>query len=300
MINDFKIGADPEFIMADKDNILHCWPDDDEAITTPAGEVGPDHGGMVAELRPKPTIGTYALVKRIRTLLTDPAWGAHRNFRWLGGAVQTVQAPQCDCCCRWHCECDDYETYKEVTQPLGGHIHLDIRANNPKWDSVVNALDEQYRLFEKLELFPEEDCEARRDEGYGKFKWVTCNSAGDDDDGARFEKADLDRYAIEGRRDPARYHMEFRTPPSWLYHPRLAMLSLTSAKLAAADPEGTIDALKGKPVALNTMKDWYDRYKGKDANADRVIEKILDGKRVSQLQFDTNADLKDVWQEIDF
>lgn len=305
MINDFKIGADPEFIMTDKDNLLHIWPEDDNEITTDAGEVGPDHGGYVAELRPKPTMGTYALVRRIKSLLTDPAWGNHRNFLWLGGPVQTVQAPAeagCDCCCRQHCACDyDWEDrHKAMVQPLGGHIHLDIRANNPKWDSIVKALDIQHRFFEDLELYPKDACDLRREEGYGKFGWVTCNSAGDDDGGNRFEKEDLDRYVMQHGYDPTRYHMEFRTPPSWLNHPRLAMLALTSAKLAAADPEGTVDALKNKPIALNTLRDWYDRYKGKDTNADRVAERILHGARVGQLQFDTNVDLKDVWETIDF
>jgi hypothetical protein len=307
MINDFRIGADPEFIMADKDALLHMWPDDDEEIVTEAGVVGPDHGGYVAELRPKPAMGSYGLVRRIKTLLTAPDWGNHRNYRWLAGPVQTVQAPAedggCDCCCRQHCACDyDWdERHEELVQPLGGHIHLDIKGNDPRWDAVVDALDEQHRFFENLELYPKDDCDTRRVEGYGKHRWVTANSAGGDDDhGDRYEKADLDRHVAQGYTNAERYHMEFRTPPSWLYHPRLAMLSLTSAKLAAADPAGTIEALRDKPIALNTLRDWYERYRGKDENATRVLDNILHGKRVSQLQFDTSVDLKDVWQTIDF
>lgn len=303
MINDFRIGADPEFIMTDSENVLHPWHDDEEEVTLPAGEVGPDHGGYVAELRPRPARSTYGLVKRIGTILNSNALGKHRNYRWLGGPVQIVQTPDdCDCCCRAHCECGfDEDNLTNYTQALGGHIHLDIRANDPRWDSVVDALDEQHQLFEKLELYPSNDCALRREEGYGKQRWVTCNSAGEHDDGgARFEKDTLDEYVKAGRRNPAEYHMEFRTPPSWLNHPRLAMLSLTSAKLAAADPQGTIEALRDKPIALNTLQNWYERYRGKDPNATRVLDKILHGKSLAQLQFDTSKDLKDVWETLDF
>lgn len=306
MINTFRIGADPEFIMTDTGNNLHPMHECDPDIEMPDGTAGPDHCGDVAELRPNPAIGTYALVKRLGAMLTSSKWGKYRNFRWLAGPAQTVYANpnydhHCAVCCADN-NCDGEDDNESYTQPLGGHIHLDIRANDPRWDSVVEALDVQHRLFEDLELYPKEACEVRRDEGYGKFGWVTCNGAGneDEEEGYRYEKNELDAAVLHGFKDPSKYHMEFRTPPSWLYHPRISMMALTSAKLAAADPEGTIEALRGKPIHLNTLTNWYERYKGKDANADRVLERILHGTSVNKLQFDTQKDLKDVWSTIDF
>jgi hypothetical protein len=305
-LNKFLVGADPEFLMVGENNVLRPFRAD---LELDAGTIGPDHGDYVAELRPTPCKGTYQLVKNVQKLLTCDKLTDYRTAKWLAGPVQTVEVPiddedgdlACGCCCYHHHqehECtgnpdagrEGVET-ESHTQPMGGHIHLDIRANDPEWNTVVDALDVQYRVLEDLEVFPKEAVELRRGEGYGKYKEITCNSLEE----GRYGKDDVDRGNYG---DPAQYHMEFRTPPSWLFHPRVAMLSLTGAKLAASDPAGTLEFFKDKTASLNTLRNWYDRYTTKDTNAARVAEKILAGKR--HLRFDLNTDLKEVWRELDF
>lgn len=303
-VNEFMVGADPEFVIVNdtlenRDLIVQPLKEDRE-FETSAGKVGPDHGGVVAELRPTPHRSTYTLVKRIQKLLTAPNWTKKElDAKWLAGPVQSITTPggypDCGCCCATCCDCEpnedgDYATGEGFVQPLGGHVHLDIRADNPAWDLIVDALDTQYRFLEDLEVFPIEDCNARRNEEYGKYKEVTCNHPTD----YRRNKEQIDRGA--GDYPAGEYHMEYRTPPSWLYHPRVAMLSLTGAKLAAADPKGTLEAFTNQPVHLNTLTNWYDRYAGKDANARRVAETILGNK----LKFDTSKDLKLTWKRLDF
>lgn len=295
-VNEFLVGADPEFVIVGDNSIVKAMKEDRE-WEIPAGKVGPDHGGIVAELRPTPARSTYTLVKRIQKLLTAPNWNAKElDAKWLAGPVQSITTaggyPDCGCCCAARCGCDADEdgNGEGFVQPLGGHVHLDVRADNPAWDQIVDALDAQYRFLEDLEVFPKNDCDARRAGDYGQYKVVTCNHPVD----YRRNKEQIDRGA--GDYPANEYHMEYRTPPSWLFHPRVAMLSLTGAKLAAADPAGTLEAFVGKPVHLNTLRSWYDRYTGKDANATRVAEQLL----TKSLKFKTTKDMKKTWKELDF
>lgn len=294
-VNEFLVGADPEFVIVDDDSALRQFKENRE-FEIAAGKVGPDHGGYVAELRPTPARSTYTLVKRIQKLLNAPNWtDKERQYKWLAGPVQEVTTgggvyPDCGCCCVNCCDCEEDGEGNTLVQPLGGHVHLDIRADNPTWDEIVDALDVQHRFLEDLEIFSQDDCAARRTEGYGQYKVVTCNHPTRD----RVGKETIDRG--DGDYPADEYHMEYRTPPSWLFHPRVAMLSLTGAKLAAADPKGTLESFVGKPVHLNTLTNWYDRYAGKDANAKRVAETLLTAK----LKFKTSTDLKTTWKELDF
>jgi hypothetical protein len=92
-VNEFLVGADPEFVIVDGDSTLKQVKEERE-FEIAAGKMGPDHGGYVAELRPTPARSTYTLVKRIQKLLNAPHWTeTERQYKWLAGPVQEVTTP---------------------------------------------------------------------------------------------------------------------------------------------------------------------------------------------------------------
>lgn len=147
-LNSYKIGADPEFVFLDSQNrVLEgrtFWRDAFGSATT--AEVGLDHSGRVAELRPAPTKGTYTLVKSMRkALVTSPfIKGVTGVSKILAGAM----APNGD--------------------SMGGHVHFDHATLGSRFEPAVlrglNALTEH---FIAAGLFPEEDCRRRINHGYG-------------------------------------------------------------------------------------------------------------------------------------
>ena len=83
---------------------------------------------------------------------------------------------------------------------------------------------------------------------------------------------------------------------SWLYDPKVAFLVLTAAKLAAADPGGTMQALKNCGD-FATFEKWLAQYKGKDVNAARATEKLLD-KGLKYIQVDPEVDFRERWERL--
>ncbi len=138
-INRFLVGADPEFFLLDGETHVHV-------VSRPSKRVGYDHGGRVVELRPKPSISTYVLLKNIRQLLQSKSLDQYRKYTWRGGAYHGAEA-------------------------IGGHVHFDIPiiVDRSKGD-VVDALDQTTRVLELLDILPRDESKERRDKsGYGKF-----------------------------------------------------------------------------------------------------------------------------------
>jgi Phage phiEco32-like COOH.NH2 ligase-type 2 len=257
MLNNFKIGCDPEFMLLDAAgktvNANQFFPHD--------GPIGYDHNGRVAEFRPAPTFGILPIITKIKDLVKSKQI-QQVNRRLRAGAVCNADA-------------------------LGGHVHFGFNCFeqkpiegysiltgggkfNARGAQVTKALDALTQTLEKLDILPAHECSARRSggQGYGRYGDVRdCNG-----------------------------HMEYRTMASWLYDPKVAFLCLTAAKLAAVDPEGTLVALKGCGD-FNTFEKWLNQYKGKDVNATRASEKLLD-KGLKYIQVDPEVDFRESWERL--
>lgn len=284
LVNNFLVGCDPEFLVADKNgdgvylNTLTAYIN----YTFPP-QVGVDHGGWVVELRPPPAKGTYALVRRIQRLLRSPRLREYEGFSWLAGAMRKGRAPTRPTCCQG--ECDNWTAFYDAMDrwddglgdmPLGGHIHLDIRP----WDvhegvadnwPELRALDGYTLLLEALDILPSEECADRRRHGhYGEYG---------------------DYHADKNR-------LEYRTMCSWLFHPKVTMLCLTGAKLAAAEPNAVRELINGDS-SLRTLKRMFEAFATRDTNARRVVERILEpATRARDLQWRPDQDFREHWRTL--
>lgn len=218
-------------------------------------EIGHDHNGRVVELRPEPAKGAYALVKRLQGLLNDKRLQALKAAKFRAGATPIAGTV------------------------LGGHIHFDVSpyeidpaglgTPSKKHAERVAALDAVTKVVEHLDILPHAECtQRRRNTDYGHYSDVRAK-----------------------RDERGRSHFEYRTMASWLLDPKVAFLCLTAAKLAAADPAGALDALKGV-TSFGGFTRWIERYKNKDANADRLLAKIRELKSV---QIDPTVDIRERW-----
>ena len=265
LANRFKVGCDPEFAVLDRNGNL---------ITTRIGgrheQLGSDHSGRVVELRPTAAKSTYTLLRRLKTLLDAPALEPFRKYRWKAGAIASRHP---------------------MLLTLGGHVHLDTLQFTKKkyWgDQMISVLDEIKNAqladtldrvtlnLERLDLLPRaEAVERRRGGNYGTLgDWRT--SPGSEQGG------------VED-------HFEYRTMSSWLYSPATTMISLTAAKLAAIDPALTMDVLPQKGASFERLVRFFEAFKGKDADADRVLEKLVEAPR-KVLRPDETADFKERWK----
>lgn len=259
MLNPFKVGCDPEFLFVNKAS----------GRTIPAmeyfnhaGEIGYDHGGRVAELRPRASKGTFILLKKLQGLIKSPEIakinaklraGALCNNDSLGGHV--------------HFGFNAFDGFVGENHAAHGADDIELSAQGQK---VTRALDYLTRTLERLDILPQQECAQRRvhGQGYGKFGDVrNC-----------------------------RGHMEYRSMASWLFDPRVAFLCLTAAKLAASDPDGTVAALRGCH-SFPKFKTWLELYENKDINAKRLSEKLL-VQDLKHLQVDPDVDFRDRWQEL--
>lgn len=260
MINTFRVGCDPEFILLDKEgktvNANLYFP--------PHGPIGYDHGGRVAEFRPDPARGIYALVRKIQGLVNSSAM-TKVNAKLRAGAM-----------CNHDC--------------LGGHVHFGFNAFEEKppagagiWSGgtfnargaqVTKALDTLTKKLEHLDILPKNESAARRASAQGQGN----------------------HYGEYGDVRDCNGHMEYRTMASWLYDPKVAFLCLTAAKLAAADPEGSHATLKNCD-SFRDLTDWIETYKSEDLNAARISEKLV-GKGHKNIQVDPTVDFRERWREL--
>lgn len=97
-INDTVIGADPEFLLFDKQNkIVRA-----NNVLSYHGPIGCD--GAMAEVRPKPAIEPEELVENIKTLFTDKVLtDPIKNYNWVAAC---------------------YHKDSNRDYPVGGHIHI--------------------------------------------------------------------------------------------------------------------------------------------------------------------------------
>ena len=222
------------------------------------GELGWDHSGDVLEVRPRPAKSAFTLLKHIWQTLKNPVPGEPKKFR--AGAY--LELPN-----------------KKVT--LGGHVHLDLPFDQGFENRYrVLALDEVTSLFEQLDILPTKECEKRRIEGrknrevvpayeYGKFGDVRKSNFGN--------------------------RQEYRTMASWLYSPITSFLCLTAAKLAAFAPKETVIQLGAGAPSNGKVAKYFEAFAGKDDDAKRVVERVLD--RGLRLQRDPDANILSSWKE---
>lgn len=267
LANKFKLGCDPEFVVLNNEGEIVNVANQMEHH----GVVGWDHGGAVVELRPSPSRGTYALVKRLQEIIKEDAKHLHK-YRWRGGAY--------------------YKTVRR-TAYLGGHVHLGFepfgdqivhvydplekKQKEKDYNLLIKACDRVTKTLEKLDILPTSESRTRRMEsGYGTFGDVrSCPN----DDGEK-------------------RHIEYRSMASWLYDPKTAYLVLTAIKQAGVSPSDAI-ALLGTQPSWPKLKQFFEAFSEKDDNSARVVENVL-SKGHKALVADPDADPKEAWQKLRF
>lgn len=260
MINDFKLGCDPEFMLIAENGktvvASQYFPHD--------GEIGYDHGGRVAEFRPEPARGAFPIIKRIQRLVKKAVplslgakfrSGAICNQDCLGGHI--------------HFGFDGFEV-----KPPNGVGSLQGGRFNARGTQVTRALDTLTKTLEYLDILPAHESAQRRASAQGQGNY----------------------YGAYGDVRDCHGHMEYRTMASWLYDPKVAFLVLTAAKLAAADPKGTIEALKDCD-SFSDFRKWMERYESKDVNAARASEKLL-ANGLKYVQAYPDVDFKERWETL--
>lgn len=142
LLNDFKLGADPEFVIQEGAHIKQYKMTVRDAYVP----WGIDHGGWVIEPHPKPEFSVRALTINLKKSFNDFATVAPTG-KWKAGAY--LQA-----------------TERVVT--LGGHVHIDKPKVTPE---QLKGLDLVAKHLEALDILPATECEERRNAGagYGKY-----------------------------------------------------------------------------------------------------------------------------------
>jgi len=154
---------------------------------------------------------------------------------------------------------------------LGGHIHFDLPYTKPvnAGDAVfyarIEALNKMTGYLEGLDILPKVHSSYRH--RYAEIE--TVRKAGDAD------------------------RLEYRYMCSWLHSPIAAYLCLTAAKITAAHPESCI---VGDNISMDNLKAWFERFKEKDVDAARVVERIFEPKLNLEARLD--LDLQSTWKSL--
>jgi hypothetical protein len=275
-INTFRIGADPEFGLIDKEgywaNPIYCSPAYRDASGYTYNPIGSDAGG-IAEIRPEPSYTVQGLLINIKKLLDDPEMNKfYAAYKWRAGAVVTAKRSR-----------QDQDNGLERAQPVGGHIHLELpfKGYHGIPDSVfqrrLDACDAMTRVLERLDILPQAESERRRAGAYGHFG-VAYSSGG----------------TIFAR-------MEYRTPCSWLFSPNAAFITLTGIKLAAVMPDLTINKFSHLETELQrweALVEYFRHFRTVDSDAFYVYHRILKGRRLDnlkRLKANPDNDIKVAW-----
>jgi hypothetical protein len=144
-INDFLVGADPEFALINHNHLIRL----NEATLNadPYVPWGLDHNGWVAEVHPKPEFSVRNLIHNLKVSFNDFAVVAPAA-RWRAGAwLETPERP--------------------VT--LGGHVHIDKSVCTPAYTASLDLFEHH---LEALDILPAAECERRRVLHYGGFSDV--------------------------------------------------------------------------------------------------------------------------------
>jgi hypothetical protein len=140
LLNDFKLGADPEFAIIAEDGHAVSF----RGRVPPYSPWGLDHGSFVIEPHPKPSSSVKELIKNLKISINDFAMAAPEGNKWNATPyINTMERPLM----------------------LGGHVHIDqpgYKANQlPAMDFFANYL-------EQLDILPKAACVGRRNGGYGR------------------------------------------------------------------------------------------------------------------------------------
>ena len=147
---------------------------------------------------------------------------------------------------------------------LGGHIHLDIPYSTHT-DVQTNALHNLTYALEKLDILP-------RQQSYYRHSYANVESI---------------RMANNADR------LEYRFMCSWLHSPVTAQICLTAAKIMAVRPELALDHLT---ISMPIFQAWFEKFKEKDVDACRVVEKIFEPKLPLEARLD--VDLQESWKSL--
>lgn len=138
-MEDFKIGADPEFCLLSRDG--ESLEDMDHALRD--NSLGYDGDGTTLELRPRPSFNPLEVVKNIRGIL-----------------VKKIKTHPDSLNYQWHCG-----SYHSGAGSFGGHIHFGTGGRVAP-DIAVTALA-QYVGACGILIENTKDARLRRDSGYG-------------------------------------------------------------------------------------------------------------------------------------
>lgn len=139
LVNNFLIGADPEFVSIDPP-MVHQHTYNNYPLHALYGF---DHNGFVVEPHPLPSKSVREVVKNIKAGLETFAHFDKSNRKWRAGAFYRGDN-------------------RRVA--MGGHVHIDKPTALP---AQVMSMDRFSRALEKLEIVPPLECNSRRMEGYG-------------------------------------------------------------------------------------------------------------------------------------
>jgi len=151
---------------------------------------------------------------------------------------------------------------------LGGHVHFDIPYSNipdPSIDTRLIALTNMTKYLEALDILPTEHSKYRH----------------------RYFQVEPVRRANDADR------LEYRYMCSWLHSPLAALVCLTAAKITVANPEL---GLVGTDVSMLLLQTWFEKFKNKDVDAARVVERIFEPKLKLEARLDLN--LQDTWKSL--
>lgn len=148
-VNDFLIGADPEFALFDPPHLVNASRLEGR-VQNLAREApllyGFDHGGYVLEPHPRPDFLARNVLKDTRVSLNQMARVFGDTYKWRAGAY--YQAP-------------------ERAVSFGGHVHID---QPQPTTSQLRAFGRIAASFEHLDILPHDESTTRRRETqYGQI-----------------------------------------------------------------------------------------------------------------------------------
>jgi hypothetical protein len=272
-VNTFKIGADPEFGVRDKVTKNGVIATQHASLST--NEIGYDHGGHVVELRPKPAYRVQEFLKNIKDLLKKDALAPLKKYEWKGGGC--------------------FRNIDGHLQAIGGHIHLELPylGHHGIEESVyklrVKACDVVTKHLEDLNILPAEESRIRRSAeagGWGRFGAVQA-ACSPQSYGQPF------------------YRMEYRTPCSWLFDPKVAFVTITGIKLAATMPELAISTLNGETDGERwaSLVKFFRTFRAIDSDAEFVCKRLLKSsnpKCLKALQVNPDCDFRVRWDKFKY
>jgi hypothetical protein len=227
------------------------------------GPIGYDHNGLVGEVHPEPCRGTYSLCKHIQTQIktyAKPIVARWPNHRWKAGAI--------------------YESgdggYDHRLYTMGGHVHIDYPRTDSRFAPALKAMEMINERLHDLDILPKIENKIRTTQGiYGR-------------------KGSMDAVRVKGANNE---RWEYRNYSSWLFDPKVAYLVLTLSKLASADAEGVMESFNETSYA--SLVKCLERYKGKDVNVDRLLDRVMTGS-LKSLQVDPDTNVLEAWQRLGF